>query len=569
MLSARLALFVLGCWGGSALAQSSAELDAARRQAEQLQREVDQRADRQRERDARPAKPPTRFQVPVPEPVERGNGACREIREIRVDGVTLIQAKALEHLVSPYRGQCLGVTEIERLLGDLTAAYITRGYVTARVYLPQQDLSTGMLRIEVLEGAVERLIIEDGDQGSISPFNVAPGVIGKPLNLRDLEQALDQINRLASNDAQLDIAPGTAPGDSMVILSNAPSRTAHFNLTYDNHGLEATGREQVGATVGLDNPLGLNDFLSFTHRRSFPYSPGVQAARSNSLFYAVPFGYSTVSLSASESDYASLLDAPSGTKLRTRGDSESISLRLDHVAWRGQRSQWNVSAMLTGKESKSFLEDILLEVSSRRLTVFDLDSSFTTSFMGGVVTLDAGMARGTTLFGALQDDANLPEDVPQAQFTKLKFGGSYFLTFKAADKDWSFSSRLTGQHGLDTLYGSEQISIGGIYSVRGFVDNVLAGDHGYFVRNDLSLHQPFVALQGTSAVLRPYVGLDYGKVWNRASQVPEGELTGMAFGAALSLGSVSLDVFHARPVNQPGFMSREGDSTFFNLSAAF
>ncbi len=34
------------------------------------------------------------------------------------------------------------------------------------------------------------------------------GAEGKPLNLRDLEQALDQINKLQSNNATMNIYPG-------------------------------------------------------------------------------------------------------------------------------------------------------------------------------------------------------------------------------------------------------------------------------------------------------------------------------------------------------------------------
>ena len=77
-----------------------------------------------------------------------------------------------------------------------------------RAYLPQQDLSGGRLEIVVIEGKVSAIEVEDGDQQSISLGNVAPFIEGKALNLRDLEQALDQINRLASNSATVDTLHG-------------------------------------------------------------------------------------------------------------------------------------------------------------------------------------------------------------------------------------------------------------------------------------------------------------------------------------------------------------------------
>jgi hypothetical protein len=83
-----------------------------------------------------------------------------------------------------------------------------------------------------------------------------------------------------------------------------------------------------------------------------------------------------------------------------------------------------------------------------------------------VFGFDIGLAKGLKQGGALHDPANLPALAPRAQFEKLKFGVSYSLPFQLSGKDFAFSTQVTAQHGIDTLYGSEQILIGGIYSVR-------------------------------------------------------------------------------------------------------
>ena len=52
-------------------------------------------------------------------------------------------------------------------------------------------------------------------------------MLGEPLNLRDLEQGLDQLNRLRSVDLTADIAPGSQPGASRIILrSRGPGSRA-------------------------------------------------------------------------------------------------------------------------------------------------------------------------------------------------------------------------------------------------------------------------------------------------------------------------------------------------------
>ena len=72
----------------------------------------------------------------------------------------------------------------------------------------------------MVEGKLSKIRVEDGGKNSISVGTIAPGLEGAPLNIRDLEQALDQANRLASNNATLEMLPGNTPGDSIVVLHN-------------------------------------------------------------------------------------------------------------------------------------------------------------------------------------------------------------------------------------------------------------------------------------------------------------------------------------------------------------
>lgn len=547
-------------------AQTAQDVSAAQRQAEQIQRDEQQRQREQLRRDQESARPPTRLDAPQVEAKSRPAGPCRDIREIRVKGATLLSPSTVEAITSRYVQRCLNVSDIEALLADLTNAYINAGYATARVYLPQQDLSGGTLDVLAVEGSVEKILIEDGGNNSVSIGNVAPGIVGKPLNLRDFEQALDQINRLASNNATFDIQPGSTAGDSIVVIGNQPSRAYRGSLSYDNQGSSATGQEQTGLNLSWDNPLGFNDFISATHRRATPYDEQGASSWSNSLNYIAPFGYTTMVMALSNSAYTSAIAAPSGSTLHSRGTSEQVSMRVDRTVFRNQTDRWNLAVGLTAKDTKSYLEEVLLAVSSRRLSVLDIDSSYTTRLAGGVLTLDLGYARGMDLFDALKDADNLAGDVPRAQFEKWKFGVSYMLPFKAAGLDWTLNSALVGQRSEDVLYGSEQIAIGGIYSVRGFVRNVLAGDHGYYWRNDLSFRLPFAAPGGLSGQVRPYVALDYGHVTNRMAGVPQGDLTGAAIGLSVNIGKASIDVFSGHPLSKPDFMRREGVSTFFRLN---
>ena len=79
------------------------------------------------------------------------------------------------------------------------------------------------------------------------------GAEGKPLNLRDLEQALDQINKLQSNHATMNIYPGERTGESIAVFDNEPAKRWNGYFSYDNKGQDSTGRNQAALGVGIDN----------------------------------------------------------------------------------------------------------------------------------------------------------------------------------------------------------------------------------------------------------------------------------------------------------------------------
>lgn len=160
-------------------------------------------------------------------------------------------------------------------------------------------------------------------------------MLGAPLNLRDLEQGLDQINRLRSVDVTADVAPGSVQGASRIILrSNAGQPHWGLDLSLDNLGSIATGRDRKVIGLSLDSPLQLNDALNLGFSETLNHGP--RFSRSNSLFYSVPYGYWTLSAFASHIEYRAPIKL-STTTLYGSGRTDQLSLRADRVLWRDQR----------------------------------------------------------------------------------------------------------------------------------------------------------------------------------------------------------------------------------------
>jgi hemolysin activation/secretion protein len=333
-------------------------------------------------------------------------------------------------------------------------------------------------------------------------------------------------------------------------------------------GGDTTGKHQAGVTGAYDSPFGLNDFASLTYRQGLPLNVGERYSRLGSFAYLVPYGYTTASLTYSRSDYSSFVHTASGADLQTTGDSAIASARVEQVAYRSRSSRVTLAGSMTTKSSNHFLESQLLSVSSRNLTIADVSLNYTTGLLGGVVSLEGGYSRGLKAMGSLHDAEGLGPDAPRAQFRRYNYSASYMVPFRAGSLDASFSSSVLGQHALTALYGSEQLLVGGIYSVRGYDKNSLAGDNGIVVRNELAVRFPINAGGNLRGSVRPYLGVDWGRTRMREDDTgtPEGALSGATLGVALSSEAMAVEIFTSHALHLPSYMKREGNQTYFRFS---
>ncbi len=534
-------------------------------QAERIQRQQQERLERERRR-LEEQKPRTVIERPLPPtaPQPTPNQPCREITAVQIDGASLLSEATKEKLVKPYANTCISVPDIERLMADITGLYIRRGYIAARAYIQAQDLSQGILRILIIEGRVEDIQLRDGDRDSINLGTAFPGVIGDPLNLRDFEQGLDQINRLQSNQAVLNMVPGEQPGSTVVEINNQVRRRVHATLSYDNHGLESTGEQQMALGLSLDNPLQLNDSLYLSYSQTIGDGDfDSRHSRAGSMFYSFPYGAFTFTTGFSRSDYATPVELP-GITLISDGNQNNAFIATDFVAYRDAKSRLSLTSTLSSQRSQNYLAGQRLEVSSRRLSSFDFGVNGSTALAGGLVNAHVNHSWGLTLFNALDDVSGLPDDAPRAQYRKWNAGLGWQRAFRITGRLLSFRSNLEAQYADDVLYGSQQFSLGGLYSVRGFRNSTLAGDRGYYWRNELSL--PMRARWfGQNLGLRPFIAYDTGEILNH-HQVEGGHLAGAAVGVDISHRFLQLQVAGGKAVSTPDGLDDEGYEVFATLT---
>ncbi|HID67420.1 MAG TPA: ShlB/FhaC/HecB family hemolysin secretion/activation protein, partial [Roseibacterium sp.] len=174
--------------------------------------------------------------------------SCVNVVRVDLTGVTLLSETELQAGFRPLLG-CIGLEGLNTLLEQVTLAYVDAGYIAARAYLPEQDLSDGSLTISVIVGGVSAIDLrENGLPAPLRAATAFPGMVNRPLELRRLEQGLAQINRLPSSDATSQLVPGAEPGDSVVAVEITQGRPWSASVTADNRGTSSTGEHTFGLT---------------------------------------------------------------------------------------------------------------------------------------------------------------------------------------------------------------------------------------------------------------------------------------------------------------------------------
>lgn len=301
--------------------------------------------------------------VPPPQPTD--DERCFEIQTIRLEGATHISAEQQTELLAPFVNRCLGASQLNALLKAVTQFYIDRGYVTSRAYLPQQDMADGELEVLIVEGQLEGL-----DQSAVASERelamAFPGRTGQIVDLRELEQLVDQLNRLPSRPAQLELMPGQEVGGSRVRLQGDPLKPWRLSFNRHNNGEKSTGEQQWGLGLDWDSPLGLADQLSL-RAGGDAVSDHYRHSANQGLFYTLPYGWWTFSYGYNQSYYRTQNDA-AGFAFELDGESKSHQLGAERVLHRDAVSKTAVNFGLSHLRTRNYIENSLLDVSSQRLS---------------------------------------------------------------------------------------------------------------------------------------------------------------------------------------------------------
>lgn len=449
----------------------------------------------------------------------------------------------------PVPGRCLGSQGLAVVAARVNNAIVARGYVTTRVLLAPQNLSSGTLALTVMPGKLRAVRLAPGAGPRAQLANALPVGAGL-LNLRDIEQGLDNLQRVPTAEADIDIvpseAPDVAPGESDLVVRWQQRLPVRLALSVDDAGADATGKYQASATVSIDHPLALNDLFYLTVSRNLGGSnAGPGGTHGTTAHYSLPAGYWLFSLTGSSSRYVQQV-AGATQDYRYSGDSRHIEASVERLVWRDAVRKTTLGLVGWARQSRNFIDDTEVEVQHRRMAGWELGVRHRQALADATLEGALRYRRGTGAFDALP----APEEAfgtgtarPAIVAADARLAG----WLRLADRPLRYSTQWRVQWNRTALVAQDRFSIGGRYTVRGFDgESTLSAERGWLLRNELSL--PL----GESAVYEPYVGLDHGEVGGASSAGLVGRrLTGAVVGWRVQAGRAQVDVHAGWPVRKP------------------
>ena len=530
----------------------------------------------------------------TPEKLVKGElKSCVKVVEIKLINANSLTKNEQRKIAKPFMGKCIGAGVLESLIKAVNGYYQNNGYITTQVKVPEQNLLSGKFELEIIEGKIEKIIFgKDRFFENMQEFGAFGMVKNKTLNIDDINQGMYQINRLESNAAITKIEPGSDVGYSIIKIDNNKKIPAKLILSRDNLGNEFTGVKRSNVLLSYDNLLSLNDNLFVNYHTNINDDSNIKDIKSITGSLSVPYKYNTFSYDYHYSYFKGQEYAEAGPTVLS-GYSQHSQIKLDRVFLNKTTLRLSGNVSLTSKSTASYIGNIKNEVSERRLSIVNTGLTISSYINDSTnIYLNPSYSRGVKLLDAKEDKKNTLSTIPKAQFDMYKLYANFSKNFLIPKTNifLNFNSELSSQYSKQTIYGSEHFSVGGYYSVRGFRENFINGDSGYYSRNKLTLNlgslMPAITMAKNGEQnktgfftknmhhlnkisIEPF--FDYGYVKNKyIDSGADGRLSGTGIMAAFKSDHFKASLTYSRALGHSHLITtnRENELVYFEISTS-
>ncbi|MDJ0632711.1 MAG: ShlB/FhaC/HecB family hemolysin secretion/activation protein [Xenococcaceae cyanobacterium MO_188.B29] len=433
-------------------------------------------------------------------------------------------------ILKPSEGQIIITDEQRQQIADtITKFYIERGYITSRAELtkPSKDILINEGQVDLIVEGTKRLQSYVRDR-------VTPAA--NPFNTKDIEDSL----RLLKADPLIEnieatLKPKEETKTSELIVNVTAAKSFFGSLGIDNYSPPSVGGEKLNFNLGYRNLTGMGDTFAIAYNPRIEAFDGTYELDFN---YQVPLNSMNGTLDLGVSIDRNEVVNGDAEVWDITGESETYNISYRQPLIRNPREELALSIGFTYRDGQTFLfqspEPFGIgpdEDGVSRTSVFNLGQEYILRDTSGAWGFRSLFRIGVDIFDATDND--VPDEngdyPPDGQF----FSWLAQIQRVQVLNDNNFLI-IQGDLQLTphSLLPSEQFTIGGGQSVRGYRQNARSGDNGFRFSIEDRITIAKNDAEEPVFVVAPFFNM--GAVWNvenNPNEVPDDN-----FIAALGLG---------------------------------
>ncbi|MEM7010503.1 MAG: ShlB/FhaC/HecB family hemolysin secretion/activation protein [Verrucomicrobiota bacterium] len=495
------------------------------------------------------------------------------VDEVSADAIQLEEATVEDRGVGPpaavtaalegFLNEPVTLARLSEITNTITDVYKSNDRPVVDAFLPEQNVTTGVIQIVVVEGKVGEIRVEGAEHSSeeyvLRNVRLNPG---DPVRESTMQFDLDWLNAQPLRNANLLFERGEEYGETDLIVQVQDVRPLRAHAGFGNTGLDLTGENEwnFGLTKGF--LFGTEQLLSYQYTADSEFD----GLHSHSGFWWAPLPWRhRIEVIGAHVTSEATIPVDDETDIGVGGASSLIVIDyvipIEHRPFEMKRLD-----LRFGFDFKSTNND--LEFGGAQ--VFDETAEvlqFRMGFEGERDDKFGPMGIGANVVWSPGDLSSSNDD---ASFSSQRGGSTsdYFyaeLTMErlfSLPRNWNLAVSSNAQWSASRLLSSEQILAGGYRTVRGFDENLARGDAG--IVSSVELLAPPRAIMGYGE-LQPIFFYDMGWLTNKDAGGGEPDVTLSSIGVELKYrlgGTAHLRAGYGWHVSDSGVEDVEGDGKF-------
>ena len=470
--------------------------------------------------------------------------ATFDIVRFQIEGNTLLPAERALQLVAPFVGSRRVYGDVQKALEALEGEFRRLGYGTVQVYVPEQELTSGVVRLQVSEGVIGKVNIAGNKY--FNDENVRASLPdlkeGKAPNMRKLSENIQLSNESPAKQVEVTLGVSEEEGKVDARIEVKEEQPERIYLTLDNTGTKGTGKHRLGISYQNSNLGNSDQVLTLAYMTAVDPPGGMKILGNRvnpmqdgngvkvdifSIGYRLPL-YSigdSIDFIYGNSSSDSPANSPNlGSGLAINGKGEVFGLRYNHMLG---RSGEYTSKLVLGFDykyvnSRCTVAGVPTPFGAAGCTPYTLrpvSATYSGQWQkpGEAIDFNVGVTHNMFPAGSEFDFTPAPPAAggrdhysaasgyqTKDKFSVLRLGGSYTT---AVAGDWLVRVAASGQLANNALPAGERLGLAGSNAVRGFLERAVATDRGYFA--NLEAYSPDIAASlGVPGNLKWLVFLD-------------------------------------------------------------